>query len=89
VDGRSLSPEVVICATGYHPGLEAPVGHLGAIDQRGTPTFQGADSNRELPGLWFRGMQPALPGYFYAARKDAGKLTKRIAEALAKRDRCA
>ena len=37
-DGSIIRPDVVICATGYRPGLEKMVGHLGVLDKSGSPS---------------------------------------------------
>jgi hypothetical protein len=37
VDGGGLEPDAVICATGYHNGLDPMVGHLRVLDERGEP----------------------------------------------------
>ncbi|WP_433463404.1 flavin-containing monooxygenase [Spirillospora sp. CA-128828] len=55
-DGRVLRPDIVLAATGYRPGLEAMVGHLGVLDTDGLPTAAAA------PGLWFVGYRPSLNG---------------------------
>ncbi|MCE8015276.1 NAD(P)/FAD-dependent oxidoreductase [Halomonas sp. MCCC 1A17488] len=75
-DGRRLRPDIVICATGYRPGLEGLVGHLKVLDDRGIPRCQGAESLPGLPGLWFLGMQPRLFGQFQAACRDSRKLAR-------------
>src|SRR2546430_16603932 len=36
-DSARVEPDAIICATGYRPGLEALVGHLGVLDERGMP----------------------------------------------------
>lgn len=77
-DGSAIRPEVVICATGYRPGLEGLVGHLNILDESGHPTHSEATSHPDYPGLWFVGMKPRLPGVFYAARKGARKLARTI-----------
>ena len=42
IDGQSLRPDVIICATGYRRGLEPLVGHLDVLDERGVPLDDGA-----------------------------------------------
>jgi putative flavoprotein involved in K+ transport len=51
-DGTACAPEVVICATGYRPGLAPMVGHLVKLDGRGMPPFTGTPSSPHLRGLW-------------------------------------
>lgn len=79
VDGREIAPDVVICATGYRPGLEAMVGHLGVLDARGIPRIAGPAGASARPGLYFAGMRPALPGQFLAARREARALARALA----------
>lgn len=77
-DGSSIRPDAVICATGYRPGLEAMVGHLGVLDESGSPPRSGALSHPKYGGLWFMGMTPQLPGVFYTARFEAKKLSRAV-----------
>ncbi|MEQ1951201.1 NAD(P)/FAD-dependent oxidoreductase [Mesorhizobium sp. CN2-181] len=77
-DGRSVEPDVVIAATGYRTGLEAMVGHLGVLDGRGRPRFNGGQNDPNLPGLWFTGMRADLRGCFMNAIDKAEAITKRI-----------
>jgi hypothetical protein len=61
-DGERIAPEVVIAATGYRTGLDTIVGHLGVLDERGTPRIMGGEA---APGLHFVGFdhRPAQVGY--------------------------
>jgi hypothetical protein len=81
-DGGRWNPDAVICATGYRPGLEPMVGHLGVLDANGRPTHPGTRVHPEHPGLWFMGMTPRLPGVFYAARGESRALARSIRRAL-------
>lgn len=76
LDGRRLTPDVAICATGYHNGLEPMVGHLDVLDARGP---RGRWDRPATPGLWFIGFsrRPALIGFM-------GKQSRRIAKTIAK-----
>jgi cation diffusion facilitator CzcD-associated flavoprotein CzcO len=76
--GQTLRPDVVICATGYSPGLENMVGHLGVLNDSGTPVINGPESHPEFKGLWFMGMAPRLWGVFYAAHVEARQLATEI-----------
>ena len=76
--GGRVRPDVVICATGYSPGLENMVGHLGVLDDYGNPAYSGPEAHLEFEGLWFMGMKPRLPGVFYAARGEARRLAALI-----------
>jgi hypothetical protein len=79
VDGTRLTPDVVICATGYLTGLEPVVGHLGVLDERGMPTSIGEAPAAE--GLRFLGFltRPSLIGYI---GRQSKRIAKRIAEEL-------
>ena len=77
-DGQTVRPDVVICATGYSPGLEKMVGHLDVLDSKGKPIFNGPEAHPDFEGLWFMGMAPRLPGVFYAARGEARRLAALI-----------
>lgn len=54
-DGSRVEPHAVIAATGYRTGLEAVVGHLGLLDERGVPRVAAAEA---APGLRFIGYRP-------------------------------
>ncbi|OBI85666.1 flavin-containing monooxygenase [Mycobacterium asiaticum] len=76
-DGARIQPDVMICATGYRPGLHPLVGHLGVLTPDGVPRrlspLPAAD------GLYFHGLlsRPALIGYL---AKQSRKLAKRISQ---------
>jgi cation diffusion facilitator CzcD-associated flavoprotein CzcO len=78
LDGRRLTPDAAICATGYHSGLEPIVGHLGVLDERGEPSAEW--DRPAAPGLWFVGFyrRPALIGFM---GKQSRRLAKQIANA--------
>lgn len=78
VGGQAVQPDVVICATGYSPGLENMVGHLDVLDGKGRPIFNSPEAHPQFEGLWFMGMAPRLPGVFYAARGEARRLAALI-----------
>jgi hypothetical protein len=61
-DGTRVEPDVVVAATGYRRGLEAMVGHLGVLDERGTPRAVGGRA--PAPGLRFVGFVPR-PGQLH------------------------
>jgi cation diffusion facilitator CzcD-associated flavoprotein CzcO len=77
-DGRRLTPDVVIAATGYGTGLEPLLGPLGVLDERGVPVVNGAATAPGCPGLRFTGMRPYLGGYL----RDAGRAGKAVAAAI-------
>ena len=79
-DGTSCAPDVVICATGYRPGIEALAGHLVTLDRRGMPPFTGAASAPEHPGLWFFGLDSSIYGNMHVHRRQARQLARAIAQ---------
>jgi len=84
-NGRSIEPDIVIAATGYRTGLKPMLGHLDVLDGSGAPIIHGAQQLDAYPGLWFTGMRPRLPGFFYMACKTAQEIASAIkAEQLLK-----
>ena len=78
-DGARVDPDAVICATGYHRGLEPLVGHLGVLDDRGRPRVVG-----ETPaanGLRFVGFIPR-PSQIGASAKQARRAARAIVREL-------
>lgn len=61
-DGTSHPVDAVIAATGYRPGLEPVVGHLGVLDDRGVPLVHGARTLASAPDLYFVGITVELAG---------------------------
>lgn len=78
-DGSRITPEVVLAATGYRRGLEALVGDLGVLDDRGLPTAHGP--HPAAPGLYFTGYTNPISGMFRELRIDAGRIARSIARA--------
>lgn len=74
-DGARIQPDVMICATGYGPGLDPLVGHLGVLTPDGVPVMLAPSPAAE--GLYFHGLlsRPALIGYL---AKQSRMLAKRI-----------
>jgi putative flavoprotein involved in K+ transport len=77
-DGTILRPDAVLCATGYRPGLEPLVGHLGVLDDRGMPRVHGAAVLPDLPGLYFVGVTVELSGLL----REIGLEAQAVARAL-------
>ena len=78
-DTTRISPDAIVCATGFRRGLTKLVGHLGVLDERGRPTTTG-----EVPaaaGLRFIGFVPRAAQIGYAA-KQARHAAKAIAKEL-------
>jgi putative flavoprotein involved in K+ transport len=78
-DGTTLSPDAVICATGYRTGLEPLVGHLGVLDERGLPRVHGPATLPALAGLYFVGVTIELAGLL----REIGLEAKAVGRALA------
>ena len=74
-DGTRVEPGAIIAATGYGSGLQAIVGHLGVLDERGFPRAHGGPA--AAPGLRFIGYRPA-PGQI----GDMGREARRAARAI-------
>jgi cation diffusion facilitator CzcD-associated flavoprotein CzcO len=87
VDGRTLRPDAVICATGYRRGLEPMVGHLGVLDDVGRPDRVGGAASPERPGLWFVGQRSNFEGYLYARGREARGVARAIRHAERRRQR--
>jgi cation diffusion facilitator CzcD-associated flavoprotein CzcO len=75
--GSRVEPDVVICATGYNRRLEALVGHLDVLDERGMPRALAQRS--AAPGMRFVGYVPRPGGLGYM-----GKEARRAARAIAR-----
>jgi hypothetical protein len=78
-DGSRIEPDALIAATGFRPGLEPLVGHLGVLDERGAPV---ATSGEAAPGLRFVGyiLRPGQIGLM-------GREAKLAADDIAERRR--
>jgi hypothetical protein len=74
-----ISPDAIVCATGFRRGLTALVGHLGVLDERGRPIATGEIP--AAPGLRFIGFVPRAAQIGYAA-KQARHAAKAIAKEL-------
>lgn len=81
-DRTRLDADVVIAATGYRPGLESLVGHLGVLTDAGLPVA-GGDVAAEK-GLWFLGLAPRpspIGDTSGQSERLAGRIAREIAEA--------
>ena len=77
-NGRKICPDVVICATGYRPGLDDLFNHLGALDSKGYPLHPMGQKDTRNPGLWFTGYGVIFQGFFYAAGISARRIATSI-----------
>lgn len=76
-DGARIQPDVMICATGYGPGLGPLVGHLRVLAPDGAPVQLAPTPAAD--GLYFHGLlsRPALIGY---VAKQSRTLARRISQ---------
>ena len=77
-DGTRIQPEVAIAATGYRRGLEPLVGHLGVLDENGTPLVSGGDDHPSAKGLFFNGYRSNLSGQMRLMRPDARAIARAV-----------
>ena len=77
-DGSRVVPDAIIAATGYRPGLEPLVGHLGVLGEHGIP-------RSTLPGLHFAAISVQLSGLLREASKDGRRIARALARELAER----
>lgn len=82
-DGSTVSPDVVIAATGYRRGLEDMVGDLGILDATGRPVAHGRRTHPAAPGLYFTGYTNPLSGMLRELSLDARKIAAAIARTTA------
>ena len=75
-DGKAVTPDAVIAATGYERGLEPLVGHLGVLDDDGKPVRNGSPA--AAPGLWFAGYDEPLIGPLRAIRRGAASIAEDV-----------
>lgn len=78
-DGSRITADVVLAATGYRRGLEGVVGHLGVLDDHGSPTAHGEHDADGAPGLFFTGYTNPISGMFRELRIDAVRIARAIA----------
>jgi glycine/D-amino acid oxidase-like deaminating enzyme len=78
-DGTVLTPEVVVCATGYSRGLEHLVGHLGVLGPTGLPLVHGPRTRPGAPGLHFIGYTNPISGTLREVARDAGRIARAVA----------
>jgi cation diffusion facilitator CzcD-associated flavoprotein CzcO len=79
-DGTAIAPETIIAATGFHPDLDALVGHLGVLDDHGNP--RGGFSADLGDGMFAIGHGIPPNGPLRAIRLAATPLAARIADYL-------
>jgi len=77
-DGSRIQPDAVIAATGYRRGLEPLVGHLGVLDDKGTPLVFGGRQHPSARGLFFTGYRTELSGQMRLMRFDARSIARAL-----------
>jgi putative flavoprotein involved in K+ transport len=77
-DGSVVHPDSVIAATGFKPGLEPLVGHLGVLGAHGRPVVHNARTHP--PQLYFVGYRLFLGGALW----EAGGAGRAVAEAISR-----
>jgi cation diffusion facilitator CzcD-associated flavoprotein CzcO len=82
-DGRRIEIDAVLAATGFRPGLEPLVGHLGVLDERGQPCVRDVEEPAGAPGLHFVGYEITLGGTFRLVGLEAKRLARLVAAARA------
>ena len=76
-DGSSVSPDVVLVATGFQRGLEPLVGDLGVVAPGGRPLINADEQLPGLEGLFFLGYSNPITGNIRQVGIDARKIAKR------------
>ena len=79
-DGSRISPAVIIAATGFSMDLDALVGHLGVLDERGKP--RGGFASHIGDGMFAIGYGIPPNGPLRAIRLNATPLAREIATYL-------
>jgi cation diffusion facilitator CzcD-associated flavoprotein CzcO len=76
-DGVERTWDAVVCATGYHPGIEAFLDEAPAtLDARGYPRAHGAAC--ALPGLYFLGFRNPLTGQLHDLAREARAIVRAL-----------
>lgn len=75
-DGRLVSPDAVVAATGYRRGLESLVGHLDVLTESGLPRVNAAQQLPPHAGLYFLGYSNPLSGNLLQLRIDSRAIAR-------------
>lgn len=81
--GERIQPDVVIACTGYDHGLEPIVGHLGVLDDQGSPRVRDGKDDPRTPGLRFTGYTPHLAGQLCMFKYEARRIARAARRDLA------
>jgi len=76
-DGTTVSPDVVLVATGFQRGLEPLVGDLGVVAPGGRPMINADEQLPGLEGLFFLGYSNPITGNIRQVAIDAKKIAKK------------
>jgi len=76
-DGSRLSPDAIVSATGYRPGLEPLLGHITRIGEHGIPSPQ--------PRLHVVGIDVILSGLLRHINREARQVAANVARELTTR----
>lgn len=79
-DGTSLTPQVIVAATGFRPDLKELVGHLGVLDEHGNP--RGGFASHVGNGMFAIGYGIPPNGPLRAIRINATPLAREVADYL-------
>lgn len=79
IGGSRLAPDAVIAGTGFRRGLEDLVGHLGVLDEKGTPVVHGGVTHPLAPNLYFIGYSNPLSGNLRELGIDARRIARVVA----------
>lgn len=79
-DASSVTPQVIIAATGFRPDLDGLVGHLGVLDEHGNP--RGGFASHLGDGMFTIGYGIPPNGPLRAIRRAATPLARQIADYL-------
>lgn len=81
-DGTSVSPDVVLVATGFQRGLEPLVGSLGVVVPGGRPLINADEQLPGLEGLFFLGYSNPITGNIRQVGIDAKKIARKAERLL-------
>ena len=76
-DGTTVSPDLVLVATGFQRGLESLVGDLGVVAPGGRPLINADEQLPGLEGLFFLGYSNPITGNIRQVAIDAKKIAKK------------
>ncbi len=81
-DGSTREVDAIVAATGYRPALDALVGHLEVLDERGWPMWAPSIGHDEHPGLFTLGFGDPSRGNLRGLRLDARSVSTEVGRLL-------